>query len=63
MLYGKGCFNADSYSSIREPVSRLVEYCVNCQKQLKEIIAASGGNLSDNRLVSKDEMTALLDGI
>ena len=63
MLRGAGCFNADSFPFIREPVNKLIAHCVNGQKQLKELMAMAGGNITDSRLVSTDELTALLDGM
>jgi hypothetical protein len=63
MMCGTVCFNADSYPFIRKPISRLISYCADSQKQLKEIDSASDGNVTDAPLVSTDELTALLDGI
>jgi hypothetical protein len=63
MLSGTGCFNVSRYPFIQEPINKLIAYCLNGQKQLKEIKEASGLNAIDTRLVSTDELTALLDGI
>jgi hypothetical protein len=63
MLHGTGCFNVSRYPFIQEPINKLIAYCVNGQKQLKEIKDAAGLNTTDARLVSTDELTALLDGI
>jgi hypothetical protein len=63
ILRGTGCFNADSYPSIREPINKLITHCSAGQKQLKGIKTAAGVNANDTRLVSGDELTALLDGI
>jgi hypothetical protein len=63
MLDGAVCFNADRYPFIHEPINELIEHCVNVQKQLKELTATTGEKIIDARLVSTDELTALLDGI
>ncbi|MDR2444365.1 MAG: hypothetical protein LBD44_00310 [Spirochaetaceae bacterium] len=63
MSRGTVCFNADSYPIICEPINKLIANCVEGQKQLKELTATAGGNVSDTRLVGTDELTALLDGM
>ncbi|MDR2097582.1 MAG: hypothetical protein LBP37_03595, partial [Spirochaetaceae bacterium] len=62
-LRGKGCFDPNRYPFIREHLNTLATYCVNGQKQLKALKAAAGVNVNDVRLVSTDELTALLNGI
>jgi hypothetical protein len=63
MLHGEGCFNADRYPSIRENLSMLASYGADCQRRLKELKALSNVSVNDARLVGRDELTALLDGI
>jgi hypothetical protein len=63
MLRGEGCFNVDSYPSIREHLSMLASYGADGQRRLKELKALSNANVNDARLVGTDELTALLDGI
>jgi hypothetical protein len=63
MLHGDVCFNVANCPYIQEPLNTLIVYCVNAQKQIKELMAEAGWNVIDTRLVSTDELTALLDGI
>ncbi|MDR1363023.1 MAG: hypothetical protein LBJ35_03115 [Spirochaetaceae bacterium] len=63
MLRGAGCFSAKNYPIVKEPLSALAAHCLNQQKLIKASMAEAGGNTLDHRLVSADELTALLDGI
>jgi hypothetical protein len=63
ILRGTGCFNVKNYPMIKEQINALSEHCLNQQKLLKASMAEDGVNTLDHRLVSTDELTALLDGI
>jgi hypothetical protein len=62
ILRGTGCFSVKNYPFIKDTVNKLIGHCINQQKIIKEVMAETGIAL-DNRLVSTDELTALLDNI
>jgi hypothetical protein len=63
MLHGTGCFSVKNYPMIKEQINALSAHCLNQQKLIKAFMTEGGINTLDHRLVSTDELTALLDGI
>jgi hypothetical protein len=63
MLRGTGCFNAQNYPLIREPLNTLAAHSLNQQNLIKAAMTEAGVNALDQRVVSAEELTALLDNI
>ncbi|MDR0409391.1 MAG: hypothetical protein LBH18_03235 [Spirochaetaceae bacterium] len=63
MLRGDGCFCAKNYPIVEEPVNILIAHCLNQQKLIKSAVTEGKEKAPDPRLVSADELSALLDGM
>jgi hypothetical protein len=63
MTRGTGRFNVINYPYIREPVHETIKRCLSAQKQISELMRDTESSVPDYRLVSTDELAALLDGV
>jgi hypothetical protein len=63
MARGTGRFNVINYPYTRESVHEIINRCASAQQQIVELMRDSESGVPDHRLVSTDEMSALLDGI
>jgi hypothetical protein len=63
MAQGMGRFNVISHPYTRETVHELIKRCADAQKQLAELMLEAESGTQDHRLVSTDELAALLDGV
>jgi hypothetical protein len=63
MAQGTGSFNVINYPYTREQVHELIKRCASAQKQIAELMRNAESGTPDHRLVSTDEMAALLDGL
>ncbi|MDR0383477.1 MAG: hypothetical protein LBH50_05770 [Spirochaetaceae bacterium] len=63
MARGTECFNAINYPYIKELVNEHIRRCESCQMLIGELMKDGAAAIPERRLVSTDEMAALLDGI
>jgi hypothetical protein len=63
MALGRGSFNVVSYPYIKGPVNEIIERCMKAQKQIAELMRDIETGTPNQRLVSQDELLALLEDI